>query len=357
MRGERRQEHALRGATARRPDAKAPRERLGKDIGALQRTRLLRSAVGLLAEQGYESVSVTAICTRAGVSRRTYYEVFENRDECLAEILADAEASVLRAIAQAGIDGAAWRERIRGGLWAILSLADSDPALARACLIESQRAGGMVGAERERILSRLVRVVDEGRSQSARAATAGSLTAEALVGAIGAVLAARLRDTGENGRGRDHPQLQRLLGELASMVVLPYLGSGAARRELERPLPATPAIGGLDLGTAVDGPDPLASLPMRLTYRTARVVQAAAELGKPGLGASNRQIAEHAGIADQGQVSKLLARLEHHGLLANAAKDSAMRGEANRWMLTHAGARLARSLGVIDVKRPKLSVT
>jgi DNA-binding IclR family transcriptional regulator len=50
---------------------------------------------------------------------------------------------------------------------------------------------------------------------------------------------------------------------------------------------------------------------MRLTYRTARVLEILAE--QPGL--SNRKLAEQAGIADQGQVSKLLGRLQRLGLV------------------------------------------
>ena len=56
--------------------------------------------------------------------------------------------------------------------------------------------------------------------------------------------------------------------------------------------------------------------------------------------ASNRQVADHTGISDQGQVSKLLSRLERFGLIGNAGKARA-RGEANAWKLTAAGARVA----------------
>jgi DNA-binding MarR family transcriptional regulator len=81
--------------------------------------------------------------------------------------------------------------------------------------------------------------------------------------------------------------------------------------------------------------DPLAGLQMRLTYRTARVLEAVA--AQPG--ASNRQVADHAGIQDQGQVSKLLARLERLGLLVNRGQ-----GEPNAWSLTAAGMAVTHSI-------------
>jgi DNA-binding IclR family transcriptional regulator len=77
-----------------------------------------------------------------------------------------------------------------------------------------------------------------------------------------------------------------------------------------------------------------------MTYRTVRVLEAIA--AQPG--ASNRGVAHSAGIADQGQVSKLLARLQRHGLLANRGVGH-VKGEPNAWTLTERGARVAYSLG------------
>ena len=71
---------------------------------------------------------------------------------------------------------------------------------------------------------------------------------------------------------------------------------------------------------------------MRLTYRTARVLEGVA--ARPG--ASNREVAERAGIQDPGQVSKLLARLERLGLLANTSEGT-RQGRAERVELDPAG--------------------
>ena len=78
---------------------------------------------------------------------------------------------------------------------------------------------------------------------------------------------------------------------------------------------------------------------MRLTYRTARILEGIAE--HPG--SSNREAAQRAGIADAGQVSKLLARLERLGLLANRGSGR-VKGEPNAWSLTAKGETIARSI-------------
>jgi DNA-binding PadR family transcriptional regulator len=71
---------------------------------------------------------------------------------------------------------------------------------------------------------------------------------------------------------------------------------------------------------------------MRLTYRTVRVLMGIA--GHPG--ASNRTVAHASGISDQGQISKLLARLESLGLAENTGRGHP-KGAPNAWRLTARG--------------------
>ena len=132
------------------------------------------------------------------------------------------------------------------------------------------------------------------------------------------------------------------------MIVLPYLGPSAARRELARPAPAVPvrvptARVSRDASSVRAAADPLEGVPMRLTYRTSRVLEGVAELAGQGSDPSNRQVGEFAGIPDAGQVSKLLRRLERLGLLANGGPGH-LKGEPNAWRLTTQGEQVARSI-------------
>jgi len=131
-------------------------------------------------------------------------------------------------------------------------------------------------------------------------------------------------------------RLTGLLGQLMSIIVLPYLGAEAAERELERPA-AAPVRTPSRKRARRDG-DPLDGLKMRLTYRTVRVLMVIAE--QPG--ASNREIAERSGIADQGQISKLLGRLARLQLVENTG-DGQEKGAANAWRLTARGQAVERA--------------
>ncbi len=300
----------------------------------MQRTRLVRAAVAVVDELGWSGVTVADIAVRARVSRRTFYDLFADREECLLAVFEDTVARVERDLAQAGLEGVSWVERIRSGLWRILWFLDCDPVLARVCVVQSARGSRRVLQAREDVLSRIASIVDEGRSQNARAALAPPLTAEGLVGAALAILYKRLLN------GEQAP-LSDLHGELVGMIVLPYLGAAAARRERKRQPPQQSEMAGAEIPrTSADGrEDPLGDVPMRLTYRTSRILSATAQ--RPG--ASNRVIGEHAGLTDQGQVSKLLARLQRLGLLTNTG-DRQARGERNAWQLTPLGDRVTHQL-------------
>jgi hypothetical protein len=154
--------------------------------------------------------------------------------------------------------------------------------------------------------------------------------AEGVVGGVVAVLQTRLQ------RQPTAP-LTDLGAQLMSLIVLPYLGPAAARRELERPAPSRSA-GTPPVREAQPEPDPVAGLNMRLTYRTVQVLRSIGE--SPG--ASNRALAQACGIVDQGQISKLVARLERLGLVENHGQGP-VKGAANAWHLTTRGTQLVRA--------------
>ena len=305
-------------------------------VAEIQRSRLLAGAVGAIDEHGYAQTTVGHIALRAGVSRRTFYELFADREACLAALFGDVVKMIEGELAAAGLEGLGWRERVRGGLWAILSFFDREPALARVCVIQVLHGGPGVLGRRDEVLARLAAVLDEGRGEGARGAQCTALTAEGLVGAAFGIVYARLLR-------RERKPLADLFGELMGMIVLPYLGSGAARREQARPVPGLASVGGVEWASVQPGGegDPLAGTGMRLTYRTARVLECIG--GEPG--ASNRVVAEHAGVADPGQISKLLRRLERRGLVANTGGGH-LNGEPNAWALTEEGRQVSRRLSI-----------
>jgi AcrR family transcriptional regulator len=329
--------------TSRRAEATRARLAEGQPAAAdesrdpmleIQRVRLLAGAISAIDELGYGRATVAEITTRSRVSRRTFYDLFANREACLAAVLDDVAATVEAELAAADLQGLPWRERVRKGVWTILAFLDREPVLARVCVVEALLADQVLLGRRDELLMRLATVVDEGRLEASPDAHWSSLTAEGLVGAAFAIVHARLLH-GEK-------PLTGLTSELTGMIVLPYLGAAAARREQRRPAPSSASAGSRARpGGQGRARDPLEDMPLRITYRTARVLQALTQLG---VDPSNRQIADRAGIQDPGQMSKLLCRLEGLGLLANTGGGTRTKGEPNAWRLTAKGERVAQSL-------------
>jgi AcrR family transcriptional regulator len=304
------------------------------EVAEIQRSWLLSAAAGAIDELGYTRTTIGHITGRSRISRRTFYDLFANREECLAAVLDDMVRLVGVDLAAAGLDGLGWRERVRTGLWTILSFLEREPVLARVCVVQALQAGPLVLERREAILAQLAGVVDEGRLEGACGRECSPLTAEGLVGAAFAIVHARLY--------RGDEDLTGLLGELMGLIVLPYLGPVVARREHTRRMPPRRLAGGVPSGAARDPRgDPFEGVRMRLTYRTARVLEWVA--GHPG--ASNRMVADAVGIHDPGQISKLLRRLQRLGLLTNTGEGHAA-GEPNAWTLSGKGERVAQSIRV-----------
>jgi AcrR family transcriptional regulator/DNA-binding MarR family transcriptional regulator len=299
-------------------------EAFGRErIVEIQRARILGAAVQVACERGASDVTVAHVVQRCGVSRRTFYEVFSDREDCLSAALDDAASQIAAPVVAAFQSKGRWHERIRAGLVELLAFCESEPALARFVLVESLSAGPQALARRDELSQALVAAVDEGRREASKSMKPTALTAEGIVGGVIAVLAARVSD--------EHPDLLGLTGGLMGMVVLPYLGTAAAAREAARPAPKRIASATVQR----DGVSSLEELDMRLTYRTVRVLIAIAE--HPA--ASNRLIGSTAGIVDQGQISKLLARLKRVGLIDKTGIETG-KGAPNAWALTERGRRL-----------------
>lgn len=307
-------------------------EREGAHVEGMQRRRLLLAMSEVLAEHGYEEASIGRVCKRAGVSRRTFYAIFRDRDECLL-VAFDAAVEKLAAPVLIAWEGeGSWRERVRGALTALLEQLDAEPAAARVCVVETLKGGPSVMESRARVLGVLVSAVEQGRDEAKAGAEPPPLAGQGVVGGVLSVLHTRLTETPPSDGSR--ARLSDLAGALMAMIVQPYLGGAAARRELERPVPkAASAIGN---GVVRD---PFKGLSIRFTYRTARVLATIAAHA----GASNRFVADTSGVSDDGQMSRLLARLERAGLIENNGQGRA-KGEANAWSLTDRGQAIQATL-------------
>jgi AcrR family transcriptional regulator len=315
-----------------------------RQVSEIQRARMLTAMAQEISQRGAANVSVAHVVGRSGVSRRTFYEIFEDREDCFLAAFDDALGHVAAVVIPAYEQPGSWRARIRAALTALLECLDYDPATGRLLIVESLAAGPRALERRQRVLARIIPVIEQGQGEGKTSADPPPLTAEGIAGAVLSVLHGRLAEAplspAARSAGAGHAEddsLLELLNPLMGMIVLPYLGPAAVRKELERAIPKQSGKRPL-MRT-----DPLQDLPMRFTYRTMRVLMSVAE--QPG--SSNRAVGQTAGIGDQGQASKLLARLHKLGLIENEGGGPA-RGEPNAWMLTTTGRQVHDTITGLD---------
>jgi AcrR family transcriptional regulator len=282
------------------------------------------------SERGAGGATVAHVVAHAGVSRRTFYDLFEDREECFLAAFELALAQAARDVVPAWRAAGGWRDRIRAALLALLVFFEEEPAQAQLCVVQALGAGPRALERRRQVLRVLTAAVEEGRGEARRGVSPPPLAADGVIGGVLSVIHTHLTaDPGE--------PLVGLLGELMSMIVLPYQGAAAARRELERPIPRPV----LREQPPAHRADPLDGIAMRITYRTVRVLMAIAAQPQ----ASNRMVGRLAGIEDQGQVSKLLSRLQRLGLIDNHGEGHA-KGAPNAWQLTDKGRHVEQAMHI-----------
>jgi AcrR family transcriptional regulator/DNA-binding MarR family transcriptional regulator len=289
--------------------------------------------IEVAAESAYLGAAVAPVVARAGVSRRTFYELFDGREDCFLAAFDWGAEQAREIIVERWSTQHSWRERVRYGLAGLLAFLDSEPELARVCIVEALGAGRLVLEHRAEVLGQLIDALDEEAPQARGASEKPLLTGEGIIGGAFAVVHARLlAQRQDDGEGDGPGLLIALHGQLMALIALPYLGPRVAGEELTREaprveLPASARVGG-------EGGRLLERLDMRLTYRTVRCLLFIGE--NPG--SSNREIAQGADISDEGQVSKLLTRLTRVGLVANSRP--AGPGFPNHWSLTAHGRQV-----------------
>ena len=198
-----------------------------EELRASQRGRLICAIADCVAERGYPETTVADVIARAGVSRRTFYEHFKDKEDCflaaydvlLENLLGEAtEAFESKA-------GAPWAERIAEALEILLDHLAKHPEEARFAIVEVLAAGPKALARRDAALRQFSGFLESGRSESS--VDLPGITSIAVVGGVNELLYSEILH-GAAGR------LPSRLPDLMFWVTLPFLGADDAAAERER---------------------------------------------------------------------------------------------------------------------------
>jgi hypothetical protein len=263
--------------------------------------------------------------THAGLTEHEFTEVFPTFEDCYRAAYMQGLGRLSRTVRTVAGRQDGWLERVRCGLVALLGFFDDHASWARLLLLEGPVSATVTFECRRQLHDVLTRLLNHHQPPGIAAESpllTPALSGELVVGGVFSVVSASLLD--------EHAgKLVELAPSLMAFIAGPYLGEAAASAEL---------TGGLQ--PVADGFAPPVQLPVRPTRRTLLVLLAIAQTPR----SNNREVAHAAGIGDEGQASKLLARLERRGLIENVGAGAA-RGEPNAWLLTASGRRAVELLG------------
>ncbi len=195
-------------------------------VRAIQRERLLAAMIKTVTEIGYNALTVQNVLARAGISRPTFYEQFEDKEDCFLAAF-DASAAQLRERIEVAVAAAepSWRDQLRSGIAELLRFIDDEPEAARTVIVEARASSPTGLVRRDQLLDHFASCIDalarEGLEEPPSA-----IAAAGVVGGIESVLYARL----QKGETKD---LDALLPSLMYFAVLAYAGNEAASEELD----------------------------------------------------------------------------------------------------------------------------
>src|ERR1700735_5438656 len=136
----------------------------GQFVSEVQRARLLDATFAVIAEVGYRGMAVRAVSERAGVSSKTFYDLFSDREDCFLAAFDYGVGRLAEIVGPAYRGERDWAAGIRAGLGALLGFLDREPALRRLVFVEALGAGRRVVERRAGVSQRLTEVVDQGRA-------------------------------------------------------------------------------------------------------------------------------------------------------------------------------------------------
>jgi AcrR family transcriptional regulator len=190
-------------------------------VREVQRDRMLKAMTEVVAHEGYAETTVRKLLAQAKLSRRTYYDLWEDKKDCYLDAYGEI-ADELTTRAAAGFErGDTPRDRVRFAIEEIAGFCIEEPDAACACIVEGLAAGAAARAKRSELIEAIAATIAPALAELRPDGPSPELTARATVGGILELLYGPLAR-------RDVTALRRLAEEIGELPILLPMGSPAA---------------------------------------------------------------------------------------------------------------------------------
>ncbi len=195
------------------------------------RQRLLDGLAASITETGFRDTTVAAVVRRARTSRRTFYEHFSSREECLIALLSDANRAMIQQISDAVDPGAPWALQVRQAIEAWIACAESEPAITLSWIRDVPALGAAArDLQREAMegfIAMTQRLTDTPSLRAAGISPPSRQLAIMLLGGLRELIATTVEDGGRAGD----------VTEVAVRASLALLGPARSQIATAGPLP------------------------------------------------------------------------------------------------------------------------
>lgn len=186
-----------------------------------QRERILAAVVELVSDRGYPSVTVADITRLAHVSKRTFYEMFKDKEECFLAAFDVVVEHLHRLISEAVETVEDWPRRVSVALGEVLRFFVAEPRLAKFCMADALTAGPRAAERYQEAVVGFSSLLRPGRRQRRGKGELPDSTEATIVGSIASLI------TREIIAG-NAAELQSLHEDFVTFALTPYLGSSRA---------------------------------------------------------------------------------------------------------------------------------
>ncbi len=191
-------------------------------VAATQRDRLYDGLVHTVAQKGYAAATVGDICHAAGVTRPTFYALFEGKEDAFLATYRHGTRVVWDVMTAAFREPDDWRTGVRNGIGVLLSILSSVPSFAAMAIVEVESVGAIARTERDLMLQRFHQFFADAPHRT-------ELPDELIGSVIGGIYATIYRHVA-NGKTES---LQELLPTLTYFALVPFIGHRQAATELD----------------------------------------------------------------------------------------------------------------------------